>query len=131
MYTHMHVYMNESLFCLPETDSIVDQPHLHLKNINGSLQEERCRHRNREIRQVEEAGQQVGGESLGLGVKKTRIILVKLLEENIGKTLSYINSTSLLKHRTVAFLNNFQVGQFKGQAKGLLLTKKNLFSQHS
>ena len=91
MYMRMHVYMNESLFCLPETDSIVDQPHLHLKNINGSLQEERCRHRNREIRQVEEAGQQVGGESLGLGVKKTRIILVTRLLDDLGKTTLIIS----------------------------------------
>ena len=47
----MHMYMNESLFCMPETDSIVNQPYLHLKikNINDSLQEEHCRHRNREM----------------------------------------------------------------------------------
>ena len=45
------MYMNESLFCMPETDSIVNQPYLHLKikNINDSLQEEHCRHRNREM----------------------------------------------------------------------------------
>ena len=47
--------MNESLFWMPETDSIVNQPYLHLKikNINDSLQEEHCRHRNREMYQLE------------------------------------------------------------------------------
>ena len=50
----MHVYINESLFCMPETDNIVNQPYLNFKKyINDSLQEECCRHRNRKIYQLE------------------------------------------------------------------------------